>query len=67
MKIIKNNNDNSSHLQTATVNLFGKDIDFVNLRKEVYKKIVEYLKLQREHQKKTLIEEILQLIAYSIT
>ena len=38
LKIIKNNNDNSSHLQTATVNLFGKDIDFVNLRKEVYKK-----------------------------
>ena len=38
MKIIKNSNENSSHLQTATVNLFGKDIDFVNLRKEVYKR-----------------------------
>lgn len=38
MKIIKNSNENSSHLQTATVNLFGKDIDFVNLRKEIYKK-----------------------------
>ena len=38
LKVIKNSNENSSHLQTATVNLFGKDIDFVNLRKEVYKK-----------------------------
>ena len=38
MKIIKNSNEKSSHLQTATVNLFGKDIDIVNLRKEVYTK-----------------------------
>jgi len=37
IKIIKNSNEKSSHLQTATINLFGKDIDIVNLRKEVYK------------------------------
>ena len=37
MKIIKNANEKSSTLQTATINLFGKDIDIVNLRKEVYK------------------------------
>ena len=36
LKIIKNSNQKSAHLQTATINLFGKDIDFVNLRKEVY-------------------------------
>lgn len=37
IKIIKNSNEKSSSLQTATINLFGKDIDIVNLRKEVYK------------------------------
>ena len=36
IKIIKNSNEKSSHLQTATINIFGKDIDIVNLRKEVY-------------------------------
>ena len=36
IKIIKNSNEKSAHLQTATINLFGKDIDIVNLRKEVY-------------------------------
>lgn len=38
IKIIKNSNKKSSQLQTATINIFGKDIDFVNLRKEVYTK-----------------------------
>ena len=37
IKIIKNSNEKSAHLQTSTINLFGKDIDIVNLRKEVYK------------------------------
>lgn len=36
IKKIKNTNEKSASLQTATINLFGKDIDFVNLRKEVY-------------------------------
>ena len=36
IKIIKNSNIKSAHLKTATINLFGKDIDIVNLRKEVY-------------------------------
>ena len=35
-KIIKNSNEKSSTLQTATINLYGKDIDIVNLRKEIY-------------------------------
>ena len=35
-KIIKNTNEKSSKLQTATINLYGKDIDIVNLRKEIY-------------------------------
>ena len=38
VKIIKNSNEKSSRLQTATINLFGKDIDIVNLRKEIYNK-----------------------------
>ena len=36
IKIIKNTNEKSSNLQTAAINIFGKDIDLVNLRKEVY-------------------------------
>ena len=36
--IIKNSNEKSSHLQTATIVLFDKQIDIVNLRKEVYQK-----------------------------
>jgi len=35
-KIVKNTNEKSSKLQTATINLYGKDIDIVNLRKEIY-------------------------------
>ena len=35
-KVIKNTNEKSANLQTATINLFGKDIDIVNLRKETY-------------------------------
>ena len=35
-KIIKNTNSKSSKLETATINLYGKDIDIVNLRKEIY-------------------------------
>ena len=35
-KIIRNTNEKSSKLQTATINLYGKDIDIVNLRKEIY-------------------------------
>ena len=37
-KIIKNTNEKSSKLETATINLYGKDIDIVNLRKEIYSK-----------------------------
>ena len=37
-KIIRNTNEKSSKLQTATINLYGKDIDIVNLRKEIYTK-----------------------------
>ena len=36
LKILKNSNEKSAHLQTSTINLFGKEIDIVNLRKEVY-------------------------------
>ena len=34
---IKNSNLKSSHLQTATIEIFNKTIDIVNLRKEIYK------------------------------
>ncbi|CAG8559853.1 1678_t:CDS:10 [Funneliformis mosseae] len=34
--LIESNPEKSKHLDTATTNLFGLDIDFVNLRKEVY-------------------------------
>ena len=37
-KIIHNTNEKSSKLQTASINLYGKDIDIVNLRKEEYTK-----------------------------
>ena len=35
-KVIKNTNEKSANLETVTINLFGKDIDIVNLRKETY-------------------------------
>ena len=35
-KEIKNSNLKSSHLQTATIEIFNKTIDIVNLRKEIY-------------------------------
>ena len=38
IQIIHNSNSKSSHLQTATIVLFDKQIDIVNLRKEIYKK-----------------------------
>ncbi|GBB97890.1 hypothetical protein RclHR1_00310018 [Rhizophagus clarus] len=34
--VIESNPEKSKHLETATTNLCGLDIDFVNLRKEVY-------------------------------
>lgn len=34
--IIKANPDQSKHLETMTINIFGQDIDFVNLRNESY-------------------------------
>ncbi|RIA96478.1 hypothetical protein C1645_733228 [Glomus cerebriforme] len=34
--LIGSNPEKSKHLETATTNLFGLDIDFVNLRKEIY-------------------------------
>ncbi|CAI2171978.1 5666_t:CDS:10 [Funneliformis geosporum] len=34
--LIESNPEKSKHLDTATTNIFGLDIDFVNLRKEVY-------------------------------
>ena len=34
--LIESNPEKSKHLETATTKLFGLDIDFVNLRKEVY-------------------------------
>lgn len=34
--VIKANPDQSKHLETMTVNLFGQDVDFVNLRTESY-------------------------------
>ena len=37
-KVIHNTNEKSSKLQTASINLYGKDIDIVNLRKEEYTK-----------------------------
>ena len=36
-KEIINSNSKSSHLQTATIEIFNKTIDIVNLRKEIYK------------------------------
>lgn len=33
--IVAKNADKSKHLETATVTLFGLDIDFVNLRNEM--------------------------------
>jgi tRNA nucleotidyltransferase (CCA-adding enzyme) len=33
---IKSNPEKSKHLETATVRIYGMDIDFVNLRREVY-------------------------------
>ncbi|KAI2636098.1 hypothetical protein GGS21DRAFT_514560 [Xylaria nigripes] len=33
---IPKNPDKSKHLETSTINLFGFDVDFVNLRKETY-------------------------------
>ncbi|KAG9243774.1 tRNA nucleotidyltransferas-like protein [Calycina marina] len=33
---IKKNPEQSKHLETTTVKIFGRDVDFVNLRKEVY-------------------------------
>jgi len=33
---IKMNPEKSKHLETTTVRIFGRDVDFVNLRKEVY-------------------------------
>ena len=34
--IIKQNNDKSKHLETATIKIFGTPIDLVNLRSEKY-------------------------------
>jgi tRNA nucleotidyltransferase/poly(A) polymerase len=34
--IIESNPEQSKHLETLTVNLFGQDVDFVNLRNESY-------------------------------
>ena len=34
--VIKANPDQSKHLETMTINIFGQDIDFVNLRSESY-------------------------------
>jgi tRNA nucleotidyltransferase/poly(A) polymerase len=34
--VIKANPDQSKHLETMTINLFGQDVDFVNLRSETY-------------------------------
>ena len=34
--VIKKNPDQSKHLETATANILGSDIDFVNLRSESY-------------------------------
>ncbi|KEY66580.1 hypothetical protein S7711_01874 [Stachybotrys chartarum IBT 7711] len=36
LHIVKQNPDQSKHLETAMVRLFGLDLDFVNLRKETY-------------------------------
>ena len=38
ISVIHNSNAKSSHLQTSTIVLFDKQIDIVNLRKEIYKK-----------------------------
>ena len=35
---IESNPDRSKHLETATTKIFGVEIDFVNLRNEVYAK-----------------------------
>lgn len=34
--VIKSNPDQSKHLETVTMNIYGKDVDFVNLRTETY-------------------------------
>ena len=33
---IKSNPDKSKHLETATVQIYGIEVDFVNLRNEIY-------------------------------